>query len=140
MSIEWTDLPKRYTLLTKRDTRIVLLGTTEVVRYLSANTRINAVQETYFEGERYFRTEHAVVNGLDWAIKADSFILPTEDASPVPNTRKLTLRNGEEKAAAPIKQKPIQKKEPAKGEELVSSTRRSGISDALKRFFRSRAK
>lgn len=139
MLIEWTDLPKRYTLLTKRDTRIVLLGTTEVVRYLSANTRINAVQETRYDGKRYFRTEYAVVNNLDWAIEADSFILPVENASPAHNTRKLTLQKGE-KAATPIKQKSVQKMGPTKGEELVSSTKRIGISDALKRFFRSRKK
>lgn len=85
--ITWQDLSKPYGLFTRRSALMVTLDTKKMVQQYALNTKINVVQYTIFNDSLYFRTLTAKEKGLNWAIKADAFILPDELASlaPMPN-------------------------------------------------------
>lgn len=78
MEITWKDLPKPKGFFTRRSTIMVTLDTKKAVQFYSANTKINVVQYTVFNGSVYFRTSSARDRGLNWAIKADSFSMPND--------------------------------------------------------------
>ena len=58
----------------------------KIITYYSANTKISMMQQALVNGERYFRTGSAKEKGLNWAIKANSFTLPIDDAPLEPSS------------------------------------------------------
>lgn len=117
--IAWSNLPKTYHLFTKRSSAMVDLSTGEIVRHYSANVKINMVQQAIFKGERYFRTASAAHSGLNLAIKASSFTLPSDDA-PLEPSEPSTLNSftTSKKPRRPsAKQKSSQKSESSKSGE-----------------------
>lgn len=77
MNIIWYDLPKPQGLFTRRSALMLTLDTKKTIQFYSPNTKLNVCQYTVFNESVYFRTESAKNKGLNWAIKADSFSLPT---------------------------------------------------------------
>lgn len=127
--IVWKDLPKVYHLFTKCNTVMVDLDTNKVKMHYGTNTKVNMVQETITNGTRYFRTASAVSEGLNWAIKADSFVLPTDDASLAPSVLPTLNSNSTYSKATrkpSAKQKSIQNSVEAPKSEGEASTRRQG--------------
>lgn len=92
-----------------------------IVQRYGANTKINVVQETMVNGVRYFRTASAVKNGLNLAIKANSFNLPPENAPLEPSfipTHSLSDNSKAPRKSSAAKQKVNQNV--AKGESSKS--------------------
>ena len=142
--IVWTDLPKTYGLFTRRSAIMVTLDTKKMVQQYSLNTKINVVQYTNFNGSLYFRTMTAKEKGLNWAIKADYFTLPTELASLVPSPSISPSINGSKRLSSPAtrttgkpKQKSSTKKvAKPKSEEAVATKKPSLFSKLLKKLRR----
>lgn len=82
--ISWTDLPKALGLFTARSCSLVDLDTGKAVKTYSANTKIDVVQSTEFNGVKYYRTEYSKTKGFNWAFKAEDFAEPEVVAEPTP--------------------------------------------------------
>ena len=97
---------------------MVDLNSGRIIMHYSSNVKINVVQQTLVNSDRYFRTESAMKKGLNWAIKASSFTLPDDDA-PLEPSELSTLNSITSKRPrrSPIKQKNIQKVESSKSGE-----------------------
>ena len=135
--IVWKDLDKRTGLFTKRNATMVDLSNGAVVQYYSTNTKINVVQETIIDGIKYFRTETAAGQSLDWAFKAFDFDLPNELASLGPSKDYLNESSYDKKTHSENKTKILPKKqESSKSEEGISEDRKWSLASAFKRFFR----
>ena len=133
--IVWKDLPKVYHLFTKCNTVMVDLDTNKVKMHYGTNSKINMVQETTINGVRYFRTASAVSESLNWAIKADSFVLPTDDASLAPSVLSTQSNSTYSKATRKpsTKQTSIQNSVGVPKSEGEASTHRQG--GKLKKVF-----
>lgn len=83
--IKWTDLAEQIGLFSVRNTWSIELATGKKVQSYATNTKINFVQETTYDGEKYYRTSSARDQGLDVAFKADDFVAP-EPETPAPST------------------------------------------------------
>ena len=83
--IDWIDLPEALGLFTKVGTSSIDLDTNKAVQNYTANTKINFVQETTYNGVKYYRTESAKQDSKNWAFKASDFVEPkTEPEPPAP--------------------------------------------------------
>ena len=123
--IIWKDLEKPYGLFTRRSALMVTLDTKKMIQQYAMNTKLNVVQYAIFNDSLYFRTSTAKDKGLNWAIKADAFVLPAELASlvptpnlspkkNVPNPKPVTRKTGKQK------QKSARKVATPKSEEVVA--------------------
>lgn len=123
--ITWQDLSKPYGLFTRRSALMVTLDTKKMVQQYAMNTKLNVIQYTIFNDSLYFRTLTAKEKGLNWAIKADAFVLPAELASlvptpnlspkkSVPNPKPVARKTGKQK------QKSARKVATPKSEEVVA--------------------
>lgn len=136
--IEWKDLPNRYGLFTKKSTTMVDLDTDGIIQYYRVNTKLNFVQEAIFNGERYFRTESAMLQGLNWAFKASAFVLPDNDvASLAPSKESSNKFSTHINSKTPNKKLPkkVLAAEKPKSEVVISEDKKQSIVSAFKRFF-----
>lgn len=134
-NIIWKDLPTRYNLFTKRSTTMINLDNGKIVRHYAANVKINMVQQTIFNGERFFRTASAKSNGLNLAIRASSFTLPSDDAPLEPSgfSTLNSFTTTKQPRRPSSKQKAVQKVEkPKSGEASHTKAKKVG---RLKRFW-----
>ena len=76
----WEDLPKGLGVFTICDTAMVNLDKNEVVKYYSANTKIEVVQKNVTKDVTYYRTQPAKDRGLNWAFEATALGLPNDKA------------------------------------------------------------
>lgn len=140
-NIIWKDLPKPYGLFTRRSALMVTLDTKKMVQQYLLNTKINVIQYTIFNDSLYFRTLTAKEKGLNWAIKADAFVLPDELASlvptpnlspkkSVPNPKPVSRKTGNQK------QKSARKVATPKSEEVVAPKKANIFSKLLKKLRR----
>lgn len=144
--IVWSKLPGRYALFTRRSTTMVNLDNSKIIQHYSANVKINMVEQTMFNGERYFRTASASERGLNWAIKASSFMLPANDAPLAPLTSPTLNSNLQPKVPRSTsgKQKSSQKPVPSNngekgqpGHTAKKPEKRAGLLKGLfKKFIR----
>lgn len=139
--ITWQDLSKPYGLFTRRSALMVTLDTKKMVQQYAMNTKLNVVQYTIFNDSLYFRTLTAKEKGLNWAIKADAFVLPDELASlaptpnlspkkSVPNPKPVSRKTGNQK------QKSARKVATPKSEEVVAPKKANIFSKLLKKLRR----
>lgn len=139
--IIWKDLEKPYGLFTRRSALMVTLDTKKMVQQYAMNTKLNVVQYTIFNDSLYFRTLTAKEKGLNWAIKADAFVLPDELASlaptpnlspkkSVPNPKPVSRKTGNQK------QKSARKVATPKSEEVVAPKKANIFSKLLKKLRR----
>lgn len=84
MKYIWQDLPEKKTVFTVRSATMRNIDNGKIMRYYSANTRIDVVQKCVTEDNTYYRTQSAVLNNLNWAFEASAFGLPNEAAPSVP--------------------------------------------------------
>lgn len=140
-NITWKDLSKPYGLFTRRSALMVTLDTKKMVQQYAMNTKLNVVQYTIFNDSLYFRTLTAKEKGLNWAIKADAFVLPDELASlaptpnlspkkSVPNPKPVARKTGNQK------QKSARKVATPKSEEVVAPKKANIFSKLLKKLRR----
>lgn len=140
-NITWKDLSKPYGLFTRRSALMVTLDTKKMVQQYAMNTKLNVVQYTIFNDSLYFRTLTAKEKGLNWAIKADAFVLPDELASlaptpnlspkkSVPNPKPVARKTGNRK------QKSARKVATPKSEEVVVPKKANIFSKLLKKLRR----
>lgn len=140
-NITWKDLPKPYGLFTRRSALMVTLDTKKMVQQYAMNTKLNVIQYAIFNDSLYFRTLTAKEKGLNWAIKADAFVLPDELASlvpmpnlspkkSVPNPKPVSRKTGNQK------QKSARKVATPKSEEVVAPKKANIFSKLLKKLRR----
>lgn len=136
--IVWKDLEKRLGLFTTRNAVMLDLDNGSKIQYYSVNTKINLVQETELDGVRYFRTESAATQNLNWAFKASDFGLPELKVASLEPSRKPSIKfspdtklfhtnSSNKKSSKTVK--------PPKSEEVISEDRKHSILSAFKRFF-----
>lgn len=141
-NITWKDLPKQYGLFTRRSALMVALDTKKMVQQYSLNTKINVIQYTIFNDSLYFRTLTAKEKGLNWAIKADAFVLPDELASLVPMPNFSPQKKGTHlslpatRTTGKPKQKSARKVATPKSEEVVAPKKANIFSKLLKKLRR----
>ena len=136
MKAVWKDLDKKQGLFTKRSTTMVALDTGAIIQHYGANTKINVDQETTVDGVRYFRTESAANNGLDWAFKASAFELPAELASLEPSGNTLIQKSSHIKTSFSANKNVSKTPNAPKSEEGLPEDRRTTLAQAFLRFFR----
>lgn len=118
---------------------MVNLDTNGKIQLYSANTKINLVQEAEVDGTRYFRTETAAIQGLNWAFKASDFGLPDKVASLEPS--KESFVDNESSSHLTHSKTPSNKKvakipKSSESEEKISEERKVSLLSAFKRFLR----
>ena len=146
MKYNWTTLPKRLSLFTKRNTGMVDLQTGKIIQYYSANTKIALAQSCETETGTYYRTESATRSGKDWAFRADAFglpnsksVAPIKKAPSAPSVKQSSLKKLTTKTQ--VNRTPAKKQTPAQKVTLPkdgegAKPRKRGLSKLLSRLFK----